>query len=265
LLAREGSILEGFQDVVLEAWNSVQPASCPFITLDRKLKVTAKSLRSWSDKQVGHIVSQLYLAKELLHKLEIAQDHMTLSPAECWLKNRLKKQSLMLASFKRTMARLRSRITRIKEGGANTKFFHMHARYRKRKHLVTLLKDGDNIITSYAAKADLVDQFYSNLIGQSVSRENTIDLVALGLPAHNLSILDAPFTEQEVLATVLNLPADKAPSPDGFTGRFYKVCWNIIKVDVLNAVSAIWCRNFNNLDKVNSAYITMIPKFDGAD
>ena len=257
--------MEGFQDVVLEAWNSVQPVSCPFITLDRKLKVTAMRLRSWSDKQVGHIVSQLCLAKELLHKLEIAQDHRALSPAECWLKNRLKKQSLLLASFKRTMARLRSRISRIKEGDANTKFFHMHARYRKRKNLVTLLKDGDNIITSHAAKADLVDQFYSNLIGQSVSRENTIDLAALGLPAQNLSILDAPFTEQEVLATVLNLPADKAPGPDGFTGRFYKVCWNIIKVDVLNAVSAIWCRNFNNLDKVNSAYITMIPKFDGAD
>jgi hypothetical protein len=34
---------------------------------------------------------------------------------------------------------------------------------------------------------------------------------------------------------------------------------------VLNAISAIWCRNFINLDKVNSAYITMVPKFDGAD
>jgi hypothetical protein len=144
--------------------NSVQPASCPFITLDRKLKVTAKSLRTWSDKQVGHIVSQLRLAKELLHKLEIAQDHRTLSPAECWLKNRLKKQSLLLASFKRTMARLRSRITRINEGDANTKFLHMHARYRKRKNLVTLLKDDDNIVTSHAAKADLVDQFYPILL-----------------------------------------------------------------------------------------------------
>jgi 3-phenylpropionate/cinnamic acid dioxygenase small subunit len=171
--------MEGFQDVVLEAWNSVHPARCPFITLDRKLKETAKRSRTWSDKRVGHIVSQLCLAKKLLHKLEIAQDHMTLAPAESWLKNRLKKQSLLLASFKRTMARLRSRITRIKDGDANTKYFHMHARYRKRKNLVTLLKDGDNIVTSQADKANLVDQFYSNLIGQSVFRESTIDLEAL--------------------------------------------------------------------------------------
>jgi hypothetical protein len=74
----------------------------------------------------------------------------------------------------------------IKEGDANTKYFHMHARYRKRKNLVTLLRDGDNIVTSQADKANLVDHFYSNLIGQSDFRESTIDLEALGLPAHNL-------------------------------------------------------------------------------
>jgi hypothetical protein len=126
----------------------------------------------------------------------------------------------------------------------------------KGKKLVTLLRDGDNIVTSQADKANLVDQFYSNLIGQSVFRESTIDLEALGLPAHNLSTLDAPFTKQEVWEAVSNLPSDKAPGPDGFTERFNKV---------LNAISAVWSRNFINLDKVNSAYIAMVPKIDGTD
>ncbi|WVZ52503.1 LOW QUALITY PROTEIN: hypothetical protein U9M48_003556 [Paspalum notatum var. saurae] len=33
---------------------------------------------------------------------------------------------------------------------------------------------------------------------------------------------------------------DKAPGPDGFTGRFYKSCWNIIRNDVLSALAAIY-------------------------
>lgn len=120
------------------------------------------------------------------------------------------------------------------------------------------------IYTNQPKKAALVDQFYSNLIGKSDSRERTIDLEALGLPAHDLSELELPSLEQEVLDTIRSLPSDKAPRPDGFTGRFYKECWNTIKEDVLNAVTTIWNRNFVNLGRLNSTYITMIPK-EGVD
>ncbi|WVZ93865.1 LOW QUALITY PROTEIN: hypothetical protein U9M48_039818 [Paspalum notatum var. saurae] len=47
---------------------------------------------------------------------------------------------------------------------------------------------------------------------------------------------------------------DKAPSPDGFTGRFYKVCWSIIGSDVLAALQ------FMGAMLLNSAYITLFPK-----
>jgi hypothetical protein len=72
-------------------WDSVEADSSPFLTLDKKLKVTAKRLQSWSEKRVGHVRSQLALAKELLHRLKMAQDIRTLASAEVWLKNKLKK------------------------------------------------------------------------------------------------------------------------------------------------------------------------------
>jgi hypothetical protein len=235
------------------------------MTLDRKLKEISRSLQRWSDKQIGHVSSQLASAKEILHKLEIAQDLRSLTSAEIWLKNKLKRHSLMLASFKRTMARLRSQITWLKEGDANTKYFHLQARHRKRKKLLTNLKDGGTILTNHYEKAALVDQDYTKLIGQAAERERTINLESIGLPVHDLSDLDLPFTEEEVWDTIRNLPANKAPGPDGFTGRFYKVCWNIIKGDVLNAIMAVGNRNFINLDRLNSAYITLIPKVEGSD
>jgi hypothetical protein len=185
--------IEGFHEVIKEAWNSVENSRCPFLALDKKLRVAARSLQSWSAKRVDHIRTQLAMAKELLHRLEIAQDHRDLSPAEIWLKNRLKKHSLLLSSFKRTMARLRSRITWIKEGDANTKFFHIHARHRKRKNFVAKLIEGDHILTEHGEKAAAVDQFYNNLIGQSGHRNRRIVLEALGLPRHDLIGLDSPF------------------------------------------------------------------------
>lgn len=59
------------------------------------------------------------------------------------------------------------------------------------------------------------------------------------------------------------MPLDKAPGPDGFTGRFYKSCWSIIKGDkgdVLMALDAIQQGHVFKFRLLNTAYITLLPK-----
>jgi hypothetical protein len=179
----------------------------------------------------------LGLAREILHQLEIAQDGRALTPDEVLLKNMLKKCSLMLSSLKRTIARLRSRISWLKEGVANTKFFHIHARHRKRKNFIGKLvsEDESEVCTSHKDKFRLVENFYGRLLGTNMVREHSIDLQALGISTHNLAALESPFSEKEVWDIIKQLPSDKALGPDGFTGAFYKACWSIIKQDILNA------------------------------
>jgi hypothetical protein len=58
------------------------------------------------------------------------------------------------------------------------------------------------------------------------------------MPSYDLSELEAPFSEQEVWEIIKLVPSDKAPRPDGFTGRFYKACWDIIKADVMSMSAA---------------------------
>jgi hypothetical protein len=77
--------------------------------------------------------------------------------------------------------------------------------------------------------------------------------------------LDAPITEEEVWNTIKKLPKDKAPGPDGFTGRFYRDCWQIIKKEIMEAISAVWSRKFRNFDILNSAFIILLPKVEGAN
>jgi hypothetical protein len=167
--------------------------------------------------------SQLELAKELLHQLEVAQDSRSLSPLEAWLRNNLKKHCLALASFSRTIARLRSRIGWIKEGDANSAPFHASARYRKEKNFIaTVTSREGQTLTSHEDKATEFTDFYNGLLGSVEDKDTTIDLEALGVPSHALAHLDTPFSEEE-WETIKHLPSAKAPGPDGFTGRFYKI------------------------------------------
>jgi hypothetical protein len=89
------------------------------------------------------------------------------------------------------------------------------------------------------ARTSLHDGFYNGLLSSCESREVTIDLEALGVLSHDLAQLVAPFSENEVWERIKCLPSDKAPGPDGFTGRFYKACWPIIKNEIIATISCV--------------------------
>jgi hypothetical protein len=196
-----------------------------------------------------------------VHQLEIAKDGRQLSPLESWQHNNLKKLSLALSSLLRTVAQIRSRIHWLRNGDANTSLFHAHARYRQKKNFIANLKDGEQTVNSHEGKAQLLWNFYSELLGARGERPYSLNLAALGLQEHDLSSLDTPTSEDKVFNTIKHMPNDKAPGPDGLTGRFYKSCWQIIKGDVMAVVSAVWRRDFRNFRQLNSAFITLLlPK-----
>ena len=64
---------------------------------------------------------------------------------------------------------------------------------------------------------------------------------------------------------IQQLPLDKAPGPDGYTCLFYKSCWPIIKEDIMMGISAERSKKMVNFGTLNSAYITLLPKKEGAE
>jgi hypothetical protein len=201
------------------------------------------------------------MAKEVLHRLKIARDSRSLSQGEEWLRKKLKMHCLGLTSLERTIARLRSRVLFLQEGDANTTFFHQHARFRKKKNFIAKLQVEDRIYVTQEEKQEVVDDSYEHLLSSGDPRNFSFNLADFH-PSfqQDLSHLDAPFTTEEAWATVKDLPMDKAPGPDGFTGRFYKTCWGIIGSDVLAALNAIYGGHVFKLRLLNSAYVSLLPK-----
>ena len=59
------------------------------------------------------------------------------------------------------------------------------------------------------------------------------------------------MSEEEIWQTIKEIPLDKAPGHDGFTGLFYRTACPIIKVDIIRAFQALWSLDARSLYLVN--------------
>jgi hypothetical protein len=254
--------LDGFQDAVKEGWKCRDSVVDPFSRLDECFRNLANHLQSWSDSKIGNLKLQIAMANILIHCFDKAQDSRLLTPGEWWLRRTLKQTVLGLSSLERTMARQRSRVRWLKEGDANTRLFHAVANGRRARNFIPSIKHNDELITDQSAIQNLFDDAYRGLLGQVQNRDFTLDLQALGLPdmSEHLQDLGNIFSEEEVWQVIKELPADKAPGPDGFVGAFYHRAWSTIKNEVMAAVLKLFVGDGRGFGKLNRALITLVPK-----
>jgi hypothetical protein len=87
----------------------------------------------------------------------------------------------------------------------------------------------------------------------------------LQISPHNLDMLASDFTESEIKGAINQIPSDKAPGPDGFTGFFFKECWDIVKGDIMNVANAFHRLCTSNLAILSTTNVVLIPKKDWAE
>ena len=85
------------------------------------------------------------------------------------------------------------------------------------------------------------------------------DLPSIIQRANNLDLLTEPFTPEEIDGVVKEMPPDRAPGPDGFSGAFLKACWPIIKHDFYSLCLQFYEGNLD-ITSISDGLITLIPK-----
>ena len=68
-----------------------------------------------------------------------------------------------------------------------------------------------------------------------------------------------PFTEEEIIDVIWSMEPDNALGSDEFSFHFYRVCWTVIRKDLLMMIKA-----FQLKAKIggctNSTFLALIPK-----
>jgi hypothetical protein len=203
------------------------------------------------------------MALHVILCLDVAQENWALSLEEIDLRKRLKRRVISLAVLDRSRKRQCTCICFLKDGDANTKFFHALVNGRRRKNFIQRIAHNQGWVTDHNGKESLIKTHFSAVMGKGPPCPRDFNWAGMSFPPLDLEDLGESFSELEVFAAIKSMPSDKAPGPDGFMGAFYKTYWQTIKHDIMRVIHLFSNLHAENFHWLNSANVVLIPKKEG--
>ncbi|CAM8953600.1 unnamed protein product [Rhodiola kirilowii] len=245
---------------VKDVWLGSEDLGWKGISLQRKLGRVRSMMALWNKKSFGDVSLKLGRAREEWERLSLVQDDRNLSEEEALRKLALQKIIWMLEVQDERIWRQKSRISWLRLGDHNTKFFHRMATWRSRRNCITsLLVDGEWIDDPVKIK-HAAWNYFSMIFRRGASCDWSLkDLFSGSLSEVQRSLLESEISEEEILAAVKDSDGNKAPGPDGFNVYFYKRFWPIVGGEVVAFIKE-FCSNGRLASGINKTFIALIPK-----
>nr|XP_027067853.1 uncharacterized protein LOC113693523 [Coffea arabica] len=204
----------GFLMVVRQCWDQPTDGYGMF-RFFLKLKRLKQALRTWNQDVFGNIFEKVSKAEEEVRLKELQLE--------------------------------KARVKWLREGDANTRYFHSHLLDKRARLSITricnlegeVVESADDIGTAAVA-------FFQSLLAEVLPINNIAicrlleAIPPLVTPDQNAQLFQE-ITLEEVWQAVFELDGQSAAGCDGFSGNFYKRCWDIIAQDVLQTALEFMC------------------------
>lgn len=243
------------ESVVRQAWDGSAG-----LNISARLEAMAQQLLGWSkvsftklDKQIVRVERQLGLAQQ-----------QPVSDSSCKECSELEKALDDIHEKQEAYWYLRSRVSEVKDGDRNTKYFHHKASQRRKRNSLTGLFDSCGVWRTEEDDIENIFEAYVSSIFESTSPSDSamqqiLQYVRPIVSAECNQKLLKPFTKDEIFATLQQMHPCKAPGPDGMHVIFYQRFWHIIGDDVTTFVSNI-LHGISLPSCINNTNIPLIPK-----
>ncbi|GKU89877.1 hypothetical protein SLEP1_g3954 [Rubroshorea leprosula] len=178
------------------------------------------------------------------------------------VKKRLKNQATGKLNFSSSVElwRQKARKQWLREGDANSKFYHKGISSRqRRKQIVSLQVNGKKLEDVDNIKNGILEYFENLFKKEEWKRPNMDGISFKQISQAQNDLLVMPFSEDEIKAAVWDCGSDKAPGPDGFNFTFFKKMWSEIKDDIVEFVQEFH-KNGKLVKGLNVSFLTLIPK-----
>ncbi|GAU12613.1 hypothetical protein TSUD_132230 [Trifolium subterraneum] len=254
--------IPGYNRFVKDKWFSFQLEGWGGYVLKEKLKLIKLALKDWHKTHTENWPSRIESLKGRLSTLDQKGEEEHLSEAELVELHGVSSDIHSLSRLHASISWQQSRSLWLKEGDANTKYFHSVLASRRRGNAISSIQvDSATLEGVNPIRQAVVSHFESHFKASNVERPGVDNLAFKRLNQSEQVSLTMPFTAAEVKMAVWNCESYKSPGPDGINFGFIKDFWNELQGDVMRFISKFH-RNGKLTKGLNSTFIALIPKID---
>ncbi|XP_042958231.1 uncharacterized protein LOC122293850 [Carya illinoinensis] len=149
------------------------------------------------------------------------------------------------------------------DGDNNSKFFHAYLNAKNHKRVTDMfLADGTHLNNPLEIHKAAVE-YFKQFLGENSHCEFSSfqDLISPVITAdENLMLCSSPSMD-EIKDALFSIPIDSSLGPDGFGSGFFRSCWEIVKANLLEAVSEFFQHQLLP-GYYSASFIVLIPKVE---
>ncbi|KAL9659108.1 hypothetical protein QQ045_021151 [Rhodiola kirilowii] len=252
-----------FLDIVKGSW-AEKAHENPLLNFALKLKRLRGSLRKWNWEKFGDINRKVKELSAEVERLEGCLQEEIYSV--CMSDVRKAKDDLSIfLRFQQLMLEEKSKAKWLVKGERNRKLFHASIKARRIQNRIRLLMaDGTQTEDAESIGNEAVAYFQKLFYDFPNNTGNLPDglINPIISDTQNLVLTQTP-DEDEIKLAVQGMNPSSSPGPDGFTGKNFSLCWEIITRDLIEAVRGFF-HGLQIPNSISSAYITLLPKVKNA-
>ncbi|CAJ2674496.1 unnamed protein product [Trifolium pratense] len=252
----------GYKLFVRDKWNSFQIVGWGGYVLKEKFKMIKLALKDWHATHTQNLPSRIESLKDRLAALDLKGGEDDLSESELAELHGVSSDIHSLSRLNASICWQQSRSRWLKEGDANTKYFHSILANRRRGNTISSLQVDNTMVEGVAPiRNAVVSHFAAHFKAVTMERPGVENLAFKRLQVAEVSSLIKPFSLDEIKEAVWDCDSYKSPGPDGINFGFVKDFWADIKGDIVRFCSEFH-RNGRLTKGLNATFIALIPKVD---
>ena len=230
--------------------------------MKEKLKLLKLALKDWHQRHAQNLPARILSLKEQIAFLDLKGESTVLLDDEIQELHGLSEELFSLSRANSSICWQQSRVQWLKEGDANSKFFHrIMSSKRSRNAIPFFLVNGALVEGVENVHNAVFTHFQAQFRPTQNQRPSMEALDFCTLSYNEGASLVRPFTLEDVTTAVWDVDSFKCPGPDGITFGFIKDFWDMLKADVMRFLVEFH-RNGRLSKGINSTFIALIPKVD---